>query len=109
HNPVQWNALKLLNQNGEFISETDGAEVLELARNQHVTYAENNKLGGYRKDDTYIDKHIDAILKLPLVDVEAIKAKKFTIAIDCVNSTGGIAIPKLLRALGAYKVEEFYC
>ena len=109
HNPVQWNALKLLNQHGEFISAVDGEEVLALAEGQGIVFAENHKLGAYTQDDTYIDKHINAILKLPLVDVEAIKARQFRIAIDCVNSTGGIAVPRLLKALGVEKIEEFYC
>ena len=74
-----------------------------------LVYAETKKIGSITSNDSYIDKHIEMILKLPLVDVEAITDKDFKIAIDCVNSTGGIAIPKLLRALGVTKVEEIYC
>jgi len=109
HNPVQWNALKLLNAKGEFISGDDGKAVLEIAQNDAYEFAAIKALGKYRIDDTYIQKHIEAILKLPLVDVEAIKAAKFKIAIDCVNSTGGISLPPLLKALGVEKIEELYC
>lgn len=109
HNPIQWNALKLLNDKGEFISGNEGAEVLDIAESDKYSFAEVLALGKYRKDDTYIDKHIDKILKLPLVDVEAIKSKNFKIAIDCVNSTGGIAVPRLLKALGVQNVKELYC
>ncbi|MTI26475.1 phosphoglucosamine mutase, partial [Fulvivirga kasyanovii] len=109
HNPVQWNALKLLNDKGEFISAEDGAEVLKIAEKDNYKFAEVLALGSYKKDDSYIDKHIDKILALPLVDVEAIKAKNFKIAIDCVNSTGGISVPRLLKALGVEHIQEFYC
>lgn len=109
HNPKQWNALKLLNQKGEFISDKEGKLVLDLAEQEAFNFAEVNELGNYTTDDTYFKKHIDAILALPLVDVEAIKAKDFSVAIDCVNSTGGIAIPMLLEALGVTKVEKLYC
>lgn len=109
HNPKQWNALKLLNQKGEFISDKEGKLVLELAEQEAFAFAQVNELGNYSTDDTYIQKHIDAILALPLVDVEAIKEKDFSVAIDCVNSTGGIAIPMLLEALGVNKVEKLYC
>lgn len=109
HNPGQWNALKLLNEKGEFLSAEDGEKLLELAESDALEFVENNKLGNYTKNDTYIDKHIEMILELPLVDVEAIAQKDFRIAIDCVNSTGGIAIPRLLKALGVTKVAEFYC
>src|SRR5690606_31942482 len=90
HNPKQWNALKLLNEKGEFISGEDGEEVLEMAEKSAFSYADVDDLGTYRKDDTYLQKHIQAILDLPLVDVDAIRNKKFKVAIDCVNSTGGI-------------------
>ncbi len=109
HNPAQWNALKLLNEKGEFISAADGEKILELAGNANLEFVEHNQLGGYRYDDTYIDKHIELILELPLVDVEAIREMDFKIAIDCVNSTGGIAVPKLLKALGVNRVTEYYC
>ena len=109
HNPVQWNALKLLNDKGEFISGDDGKEVLAIAADDSYEFAEVKKLGKITADDTYIDKHIQTVLDLPLVDVEAIKAAKFKIAIDCVNSTGGISLPPLLKALGVETVEELYC
>ncbi|MCC5928820.1 MAG: phosphoglucosamine mutase [Cyclobacteriaceae bacterium] len=109
HNPGQWNALKLLNHQGEFISAEDGAEVLRLADSRDVKFAEPKKLGTYSRIDDYIDRHIDMILQLPLVDVEAIRNRNFRVVIDCVNSTGGIAVPKLLQALGVGKIEELYC
>lgn len=109
HNPVQWNALKLLNAKGEFISGEDGKEVLEIAQSDSYTFAEVKKLGKVTQDDTYINKHIEEILKLPLVDVDAIKNAKFKVVIDCVNSTGGISLPPLLKALGVEAVEELYC
>ena len=108
HNPIQWNALKLLNAKGEFISGDDGAEVLKIAESNNYKFAEVLALGKLTKDDSYIDKHIEAILKLPLVDLEAVKARKFNVAVDAVNSTGGIAVPKLLKAMGV-KVTELYC
>jgi phosphomannomutase len=108
HNPKQWNALKLLNAQGEFISAKAGEEVLRIAEGKSIEYEDVNSLGGYSTNDTYIDKHIEKILALKLVDIAAIKAKKFKIAIDCVNSTGGIAIPKLLKALGVEEVIELY-
>ncbi|RWU04905.1 phosphoglucosamine mutase [Pedobacter chitinilyticus] len=109
HNPKQWNALKLLNAKGEFISDADGKEVLDIAENSDFSFAEVDHLGQVIKNDTYIQKHIDAILALPLVDVEAIKKANFKVAIDCVNSTGGIFLPPLLKALGVETVYELYC
>lgn len=109
HNPAQWNALKLLNEKGEFISAEDGEKLLNLAESEDLEYVEHQHLGTYTINDTYIDKHIEMILDLDLVDVEAISQKDFRIAIDCVNSTGGIAIPRLLKALGVNKVKEIYC
>lgn len=109
HNPVQWNALKLLNEKGEFISGGDGQEVLELAKNDSFDFAEVKDLGKVTFDNSYIGKHIDMVLDLPLVDVEAIKAANFRVVIDCVNSTGGISLPPLLKALGVSHVEELYC
>ncbi len=108
HNPKQWNALKLLNQHGEFISAKAGEEVLKLAEDKNVQFEEVNALGSYTQKDGYIDRHIEKILKLKLVDKEAIKAKNYKIVIDCVNSTGGIAVPKLLRALGVEDIMELY-
>lgn len=109
HNPKQWNALKLLNEKGEFISASDGEEVLTLAENSSFAYADVDALGAYKKDDSYLQKHIQAVLDLPLVDVNAIKSKNFKVAIDCVNSTGGIFIPALLKALGVTNILELYC
>ena len=108
HNPKQWNALKLLNAQGEFISAKAGEEVLRIAEAKSTEYSDVNSLGGYSTDDTYIDKHIEKILALKLVDVKAIRERKLKVAIDCVNSTGGIAIPKLLKALGVDEVVELY-
>ncbi len=109
HNPAQWNALKLLNHKGEFISAEDGQNVLNMAESGELSFAEVKHLGSYTADDTYLDKHIAQILALPLVDVSAIKAKDFKIAIDCVNSTGGIAVPRLLKALGVDNITEINC
>ena len=109
HNPKQWNALKLLNEKGEFISDADGKEVLEMAEAADFSFADVNELGKVVADDTYLQKHIDAVLALPLVDVEAIKGANFKIAIDCVNSSGGIFIPALLKALGVKTIYELYC
>ncbi|RYE20039.1 MAG: phosphoglucosamine mutase, partial [Sphingobacteriales bacterium] len=108
HNPKQWNALKLLNEHGEFINDADGKEVLSIAESSDFTYADVDDLGTVTNDDSYLQKHIDLILKLSLVDVEAIKQANFKIAIDCVNSTGGIFIPPLLKALGVETVYELY-
>ncbi|NCD69801.1 phosphoglucosamine mutase [Mucilaginibacter agri] len=109
HNPKQWNALKLLNADGEFISDADGKEVLDIAENSDFDYADVNDLGTVTVDDTYLQKHIDAVLALPLVDKVAIAKADFKIVIDCVNSTGGIFIPALLKALGVKTVHELYC
>jgi phosphomannomutase len=109
HNPKQWNALKLLNHDGEFISDADGKEVLEIAENSDFNYSEVNDLGKVITDSSYLKKHIDQVLALPLVDVAAIKKANFSIVIDCVNSTGGIYIPALLEALGVKTVHKLYC
>ncbi|CAI8855903.1 phosphoglucosamine mutase [Chryseobacterium sp. IT-36CA2] len=108
HNPKQWNALKLLNEKGEFISGENGAEVLALAENEDFNYAEVDDLGKYETRDDAFDIHIQQILDLPMVDVEAIKAKNFKIVLDAVNSTGGIAIPMLLDKLGCETI-KLYC
>jgi phosphomannomutase len=108
HNPAQWNALKLLNDKGEFISGKDGEDVLKIAESEDFDFNQVTKLGKYEKDDTYLKKHIDLILKLPLVDVEAIKSKSFSVVVDAVNSSGGIAVPMLLKELGV-KVKELFC
>ena len=109
HNPREWNALKLLNEKGEFISAADGAEILEIAEKGGIEYVSVGKLGKISSDDSYLKKHIDHILNLDLVDVEAIKNADFKVAVDCVNSTGGIFLPELLRTLGVSEVFELYC
>ncbi len=100
HNPKEWNALKLLNSEGEFISGDDGQWILDFAENGDLNFADVNKLGSITREDEYIQKHIEEILKHPLVDIKAIKKKNFKIVVDPVNSTGAIAVPQLLRALG---------
>lgn len=107
HNPRQWNALKLLDENGEFLNAEQGQEVLRIAESDNYTFAEVDQLGKILEDD-YTQKHIEAVLALDLVDVEAIKAANFEVAIDCVNSVGGIVIPKLLKQLGVKSVHELY-
>lgn len=109
HNPGQWNALKLLNEKGEFISDQDGKEVLALGESGTIEFAPVEKLGRVISDNTYIEKHIHHILSLPLVDVEAIRNANFTVVVDAVNSTGGIAIPQLLSALGVKTIHQLYC
>lgn len=109
HNPKQWNALKLLNNKGEFISGADGEKVLSIAEDESFVYSDVNKLGVITKDDSYFKKHIDKILALPYIDVAAIKAAKFKVVIDCVNSTGGIVLPQLLDALGVKSVVKLFC
>jgi phosphomannomutase len=109
HNPKQWNALKLLNEKGEFISDADGKEVLDIAEKGDVKYADVNELGKITVDSSYLQKHIDHILALPLVDVAAIAKADFKIVIDCVNSTGGIFVPALLKALGVKTIHKLYC
>jgi phosphomannomutase len=109
HNPMQWNALKLLNARGEFISAEDGAELLRLAAADDFQFAEVTHLGSYRHAPDYIQKHIKLILQDKLVDVNAIRKAKFKIAVDAVNSTGGIAVPMLLKALGVTRVVKLYC
>ncbi len=100
HNPREWNALKLLNAAGEFISGEDGADVLQRAEEASFSYAPVEKLGKYTQDNSYLQKHIDAILALDLVDVAAIKRKKLRVVVDAVNSTGAIFVPELLKAMG---------
>jgi phosphomannomutase len=108
HNPAQWNALKLINEKGEFISAQDGMEVLKLAESEEFEFSPVNKLGRYERKDGYLQKHIEMIMKLPLVDVAAIKAKGFKVVVDAVNSSGGIAVPMLLKSLGVM-VKEIHC
>jgi phosphomannomutase len=109
HNPKQWNALKLLNQKGEFISDLDGQWVLEMAEKTDLEYSEVNSLGSVVYDDSYLQKHIDKVLALPLVDVDAIRKADFKVVIDCVNSSGGIFVPALLKALGVNSIHKLYC
>ncbi|MBQ0120589.1 MAG: phosphoglucosamine mutase [Bacteroidales bacterium] len=109
HNPKQWNALKLLNDKGEFLTDAQGKEVLRIAEAEDFDYADVDHLGREQKNYTYLRRHIDQVLALKLVDVEAIKKANFTVAVDAVNSVGGVAIPKLLEALGVNKVEKLYC
>jgi phosphomannomutase len=110
HNPKQWNALKLLNHKGEFISAEDGERLLALAEDTQAEFAEVDQLGSYRFiENGYIDEHIDKILAIPLVDDEKIRTANFTIAIDAVNSSGGIAIPKLLDRLGVKNIHSLFC
>ena len=108
HNPKQWNALKLLNHKGEFLNAVEGAKILEIAESDTMQFAEVDDLGKITINDAYIEMHIDAVLNLPLVNIEAIKKAKFKVVVDGVNSTGGIAIPRLLDRLGVYAI-ELYC
>ncbi|MBS1526033.1 MAG: phosphoglucosamine mutase [Bacteroidetes bacterium] len=109
HNPKQWNALKLLNHDGEFISDAEGKQVLEIAESSDFKYADVNDLGQVIVDDSYLQKHIDMILALPLVDRNAIAKANFSVVIDCVNSTGGIFVPALLEALGVKTIHKLFC
>ena len=108
HNPKQWNALKLLNEKGEFLNGKDGEEILAIAESESVEFAEVDDLGTYTKNNTYLQKHIQEVLNLELVDVDAIKAANFKVVVDGVNSTGGIFIPALLKELNVECV-ELYC
>lgn len=108
HNPKQWNALKLLNEKGEFLNDEEGKGVLAIAEKEDFTFAEVDVLGHVCEKD-YLPYHIENVLNLALVDKEAIAAKNFTVAIDCVNSVGGIAIPAILRALGVKNIIELNC
>ena len=100
HNPGHWNALKFLNHRGEFISAADGAALLEMLASGNIEYATVDKLGAYRRGEGYIEKHIDQILALPHIDTESVSQRKFKIVVDCINSTGALAMPPLLEALG---------
>ncbi len=108
HNPKQWNALKLLNEKGEFLSGADGAKILNIAKNEAFDFAEVDNLGEIIENTSYMDIHIDEVLNLSLVDVEAVKSKKFKVVVDGVNSSGGIIIPKLLEEMGV-EVVKLYC
>ncbi|MEQ9423829.1 MAG: phosphoglucosamine mutase [Cyclobacteriaceae bacterium] len=109
HNPKQWNALKLLNEKGEFLSASDGDQILKIAELSELSFAMIDDLGDYIKKREYIDYHINEILKLPLVDKELIQSKNFKVIVDGVNSTGGIAVPALLEKLGVSQIEKLFC
>jgi len=109
HNPKQWNALKLLNEKGEFLNAIEGENVLKIASAESFAFSDVDQLGKLSVDSSYDKKHIDSVLALDLVDVDAIKAANFSVAIDCVNSVGGIIIPALLEALGVKKIEKLFC
>lgn len=108
HNPKQWNALKLLNEKGEFLNAAEGALILDIAEKEEFTFAEVDDLGSVTRNDSYIDIHIDEVLNLSLVDADTIRKAKFKVVVDGVNSTGGIAIPALLEELGV-EVVKLYC
>ena len=109
HNPKQWNALKLLNERGEFLEDTQGKRVLALAGEAEVSYPGVNGIGRVRSNDTYLDKHIELVLAHPLVDIEAVKKASLKVVLDCVNSTGGVIIPRLLKAMGVDDRVELFC
>lgn len=109
HNPRQWNALKLLNSRGEFLTDAEGKEVLRIAEAEDFDYADVDHLGREQKNYTYLRRHIDHVLSLELVDVDAIRKADFTVAVDAVNSIGGVAIPQLLERLGVKKVVKHFC
>ncbi len=109
HNPKQWNALKLLNEKGEFISGKDGETILAIAAEERFDFAEVDDLGIVTNDESYMQKHIDAILALPLIDKKSIEAANFNIVVDAVNSTGGVFVPALLKQLGVTQITEMYC
>lgn len=109
HNPKQWNALKLLNEKGEFLNVEEGNEVLEIAEKEQFEYATIDKLGKVIIDTRYKERHIENVLKLDMVDVGAIRAANFRVAIDCVNSVGGIVLPDLLYALGVKEIFKLHC
>jgi len=107
HNPKQWNALKLLNANGEFLSAADGENILALAENDDFSFTEVDDLGNYTFDDSFNDKHIEEVLKLDLVDVDLVKSAGFKVVVDAVNSTGGFMVPNLLEKMGVECVKLF--
>ncbi len=109
HNPAEWNALKLLNKKGEFLSARDGDELLKIADQENFTFNGVHELGTLTIDSSFFDKHIKMILDLPLVDRNVIEKAKLKVAIDCVNSTGGLVLPNLLRKLGVEEIIEIYC
>ena len=109
HNPKQWNALKLLNENGEFLNDAQGKEVLRIAENDEYTFADIDSIGHAYTNNTYDAKHLESVLALDLVDRDAIAKADFTVAVDAVNSVGGVVIPRLLRALGVKNIIELNC
>ncbi|MDE6431350.1 MAG: phosphoglucosamine mutase, partial [Duncaniella sp.] len=109
HNPKQWNALKLLNEDGEFLNDAQGKEVLRIAEEEAYTFADVDSLGHEYTNNTYNLRHIEQVLALDLVDTEAIRKADFTVAVDAVNSVGGVVIPQLLRALGVQNIIEIHC
>lgn len=109
HNPAQWNALKLLNASGEFISAAEGEDVIELAESLNMDFAEIDGMGIYNVNESYLFRHIEMVINHPLVDQEAIAGADFHVAVDAVNSSGGIFIPALLQELGVEKIERIYC
>ena len=109
HNPRQWNALKLLDEKGEFLNDSQGKEVLSIAEREDFSYADIDNIGTVLNNQTYNLKHIEKVLKLNLVDIEAIKNANFTVAVDAVNSVGGVIIPQLLKALGVKNIVELNC
>ncbi|MCZ8197072.1 MAG: phosphoglucosamine mutase [Flavobacterium sp.] len=108
HNPKQWNALKLLNEKGEFLNGDDGAKILEIAEAEAFDFVDVDSLGEITTNDSYMDIHIDEVLELPLVDADLVKTKKYKVVVDAVNSTGGIVIPNLLEQMGV-EVVKLYC
>ena len=110
HNPRMWNALKLLNNEGEFLTAADGAEVLDIAAKEDFDYADVDHLGHYSEDNTFDQQHIDSVLKLKLADIEAIKKRKFRVCVDTINSVGGIILPRLFDAIGVdYEILNGEC
>ncbi len=109
HNPKQWNALKLLNEQGEFLNAAEGAEVLKIAAEEHFVFADVDHIGRVITDTSYTRKHIESVLRLNLVDVDAIRKAAFRVAVDAVNSVGGIVIPELLSALGVKEIFKLHC
>ncbi len=110
HNPRQWNALKLLNSEGEFLTAADGAEVLRIATEEDFNYAEVDSLGSYTRDDSFDQRHVDSVLQLRLADVEAIRQRKFRVCVDTINSVGGIILPKLFEAISVdYEILNGEC
>ncbi|MDZ7737936.1 MAG: phosphoglucosamine mutase [Bacteroidales bacterium] len=108
HNPVQWNALKLLNDKGEFLSAADGEQILEIAADMDYSFAGYEHTGSISKNNGYHARHIEMVLKMPGINIEKIKSRDFTVAVDCVNSVGGLVLPELLKKLGVKKVVELY-